>query len=372
MVTPIDEVSAFISETVYARPHELDAITLIIAATHVHKEVTTFPRLLVTGQSNTGKTTVLRLAKHLAFNVEDCSGATIPGLRAAFNDNRDNGLSVVVDEVDVIFGPSGMRGSASQLRTIACRGYESEATIRFAASQSSAIVPIYAPMFMAGIGEHCVPNDLLTRCVHVSMTAKPDSARKLNPGAPSWRAEARYLAEPLHAYMRKMAREVSRRFPAYDALHPRLTSRTGEIWGVLFTVADILGDTWPARIRNAFEQLATDGGGSPIDRQPRQVQLLLAMAEIFRAHGEDYLPVRTLSDELCARSAAYRALAGKRLYTLMSTATGVRADRKHIPGSDNETVVVRYASDAVPAADKILAELYPPDEQTEDQDMELG
>lgn len=369
---PIDEVYQFVEETVFARKHELDAITLLIAATHFYQEVSTFPRLLITGKSGSGKTTVLRIASRLAFNVEDCSGATVPGLRSAFNDNRETGLSVIVDEVDVIFGSSGTRGAANQLRTIACRGYEEEATIRFSASQSSVKVPIYAPAFLAGIGDHCVPDDLLTRCVHVRLVQKPQGIRKTNPGSPSWKAYADWLKEPLHNQMRKLAPSVKEKFPEYERLHPQLTSRTGEVWGVLFVLADLLGGDWPQRCLVAFEKIAVDAGGSIVDRQPRQVQLLLDMADIFRAHGEEYLPVRLLSDELTAASETYRALAGKRLYTLMTQATGTQATRKHVPGSDNETVVVRFAADSIPAADKILAELYPQASTEENPDDELG
>lgn len=369
---PIDEVAQFVSDTLYARPYEIDAITLFLAATHVYREMTTFPRLLVTGPSGSGKTTVLRIARFLAFNAEDCSGATVPGLRSAFNDARDTGLSLLVDEVDVIFGPSGLRGAAHQLRTIACRGYEEDATIRFSASQSSVKVPIYAPAFLAGIGEHCVPDDLLTRCVHVSMAPKPHTIKKSNPGSPAWKIHAQWLAEPLHAQMRSLATQVKEQFPLYESFGPKLQSRTGEIWGGMFTVARILGGTWPSRCLSAFERMATDEGGSARDRQPRQVQLLLDMADIFRTQGDNYIPVREIAEGLMRVSEVYRALAGKRLYMLMTSATGTQASRVHVPGSDNETMVVRYAADCVPAADKILADMYPAAAEEEEGDIELG
>jgi energy-coupling factor transporter ATP-binding protein EcfA2 len=376
--TAVDDFSEFTRETLYGRDYELDAIILMIVASHVASEVSTFGRLLITGPSGSGKTTVLRLANLLACNAEDVSGATTFGLRATFADCRDTGLSVVLDEIDVIFGPNGMKGSGSQLRSISCRGYEEDATLRFASGQSAVKIPIYAPMFLAGIGEQPVPDDLLTRCVHVTMTKMPDGVKRANSGSPAWKAYAKWLYEPLHEHMRSISDEVAARFPGYEQLNPGLRNRKGEVWGVLFTVADVMGGDWPDRCRMAFERLAMDSGEGSALTPRRSQQVLIDMADVFRAAATEtgtpeFLPVRTVAEGMIAskdNGQVYSELAGKRLFMMMTNATGVQATRKNV---DDRTVVVRFAADCVPQADKLLAELAPPEApQVDPDEEELG
>lgn len=375
-IEALNDARDLIGRVVYAPDEELDAIALTIAATHVADVVNTFPRVLITGDRGCGKTTVLDMATYMANHPEDVTDATSYGLRAVFTDTRETGCTIIRDEVQIIFGPVGLRGSGNQLRSILCRGYRKNATLRFASSQSSVTVPIYSPAFIAGIGDHCVPDDLYSRCVRIRMEEKPDGVHKLDSVSLAVESYGEAIRDSLHKQVRAARDEIEALFVRYPSLHKKLRGRRGQVWGVLFAVAHAAGGDWPERCRAAFERLACDGGDNPMaSLTPAQV-LLLDMEEVFLSDEDaEYLAVRRLADSLARhpeRGEFYESL-GDEIFKLMTRATGVQATRKHVvTESVNTTVVVRYAADVIPLANKLRESMEPEPEGDPEEDIELG
>jgi hypothetical protein len=374
-LTALDEVRDLLGAVVYAEDHELDAFSLALALTNVTDAVYSVPRVLITGKRGRGKTVLLGMAMNIAYNAEDVTGATSFGLRATFTDNREDGLTVIQDELQITFGESGMRGSSSQLRDILSRGCYEDGTVRFASSNSSVVIPVYAPFFMAGIGDHCVPDDVYSRCIPIRMQPKPDGKRLLDSRSIATRTLARSLKDPLHSQMRSIVDDVAGWYKDYSVLHPSLTDRRGEIWAGMFAVAYAVGGTWPQRCRKAFEAIACDGGDDPLARLAPSQRLLLDMAAIWTGEDgpDEFMLVREIAGRLFAdekRGQYYRGIGDQILFTMMSKATGTKAERKKIQG---EVFVVRYATDILPAARELLeASMPPPVPEADPQDIELG
>jgi hypothetical protein len=371
-LTALDEVRELLGAVVYAEDHELDAFSLALALTNVTDAVYSVPRVLITGKRGRGKTVLLGMAMSIAYNAEDVTGSTSFGLRAAFTDNREDGLTVIQDELQITFGESGMRGQSCQLRDILSRGCYEDGTVRFASSNTSVVVPVYAPFFMAGIGDHCVPDDVYSRCIPIRMQPKPEGKRLMDSRSIATRTLTKSLREPLRAQMRAIVDNVAGWYKDYSVLHPKLTDRRGEIWAGLFAVAYAVGGTWPQRCRKAFEALACDGGDDPLARLTPSQRLLLDMADVF-ALDVDFMPVRDIAEALLAdekRGVYYQGIGDQILFTMMTKATGVRAERKWI---DETTVVVRYACDIMPAANELRAASVPPPAPEPDPlDIEMG
>lgn len=381
--TPLDDTREFLAECVYARPEKLDAIALLIAASHACDAFMTVPRLLVVSDARalqagfqTGKTTVLDMVLMLAGNTLDASG-TQPGLSAAFINNVNKpSLTIVRDEIHHVFGRNGLGGNSHPLYDPLVRGYRRNATHLFSSGHNASLVSIYGVAAMAGLG-NAVPGDLRSRCVVISMDPKPESMQLRPTGAEDTLVLGRSYHESLHAWVRAnfgFIKTWARNTPGFR-LHPKLGNRREEIWKSLFAVAAAAGGTWPVRCLIAFETLALDASDRPV-LTPRQ-QVMLDMGAVFRAYpGVSYLTVSQLHDGLLKLPHAgelYDNLSNKAICDLMARAAGQQSDVKW---TGKKAARVRYREDIMPVVEALEAKLFPePDEGEhvpEDWEYELG
>lgn len=380
---PLDDTREFISECVYARPEKLDAITLLIAASHACDAFMTVPRLLVVSDARalqagfqTGKTTVLDMVLMLAGNPLDASG-TQPGLSAAFINNVNKpALTIVRDEIHHVFGRNGLGGNSHPLYDPLVRGYRRNATHLFSSGHNASLVSIYGVAAMAGLG-NAVPGDLRSRCVVISMDPKPESMLLRPTGAEDTLVLGRSYEESLHAWVRGnfgLMKTWARNTPGFR-LHPKLGNRREEIWKPLFAVAAAAGGTWPTRALIAFETLALDASDRPV-LTPRQ-QVMLDMGAVFRAHPRaKFLTVAQLHDGLLKLPHAgelYDNLSNKAICDLMARAAGQQSDVKW---TGKKAARVRHRDDIMPVVEALERKLFPdPEDEVhapEDWEYELG
>lgn len=378
-VTPLDELRDFVSETLYLKPEQMDAVTLAIAASHAADAFITIPRVLVTAEHpQSGKSTLLDVAMMTSGNPLDGAG-TAPGLTAAFinNDGRQP-LTLVRDEISQIFNRNGLGGQKHPLYDPLVRGYRKSATHLFSSGHTANLVSIYSMAWLAGLGVAC-PADLRSRSIHIKMQPKPESMILRPTGAEDTLALGKVYQEALHRWTRaqfSFLKDYARNTPLHR-IHPKLSNRRAEIWCSLFAVAAMAGGSWPARCLMAFEALALDESDRPVVTPLQQV--LLDMADVFRVSGSaKFLPVKVLYDGLLSMPHAgelYDQVSAKTLVDLMQRAVGCDSTPKWDAGR-GKTVRVRFRDDIVPAADKLMAALYPEPEVQSDApeqwEVELG
>lgn len=377
--SPLDELRDFVSETLYLKPEQTDAVALAIAASHATDAFITIPRILVTAEHpQSGKSTLLDVAMMTAGNPLDGAG-TAPGLTAAFinNDGRQP-LTLVRDEISQIFNRNGLGGQKHPLYDPLVRGYRKSATVLFSSGHQANLVSIYGMAWLAGLGVAC-PADLRSRSIHIKMQPKPESMILRPTGAEDTLALGKVYQDALHRWTRaqfSFLKDYARNTPLHR-IHPKLSNRRAEIWCSLFAVATMAGGSWPARCLMAFEALALDESDRPVVTPLQQV--LLDMADVFRVNGgTKFLPVKTLYDGLLDMPHAgelYDQVSAKTLLNLMQRAAGQDSTPKW-DASQGKTVRVRFRDDIVPAADRLMAVLYPEPEVTSDApeqwEIELG
>jgi hypothetical protein len=281
----LNAVRNFIATIQWAPDEYLDAMTLILAVTHVKDLFATVPYVLVTSDKpKVGKTT---LSKNIPLLLADRTwqvgrNTTSQALRDKFLD-REPPVSVIFDDIGKIFGGSGRQGLTNPVYDLAVKGYENTGTISVSRNGSSVDAPAFIIAFMNGLG-NAVPEDLATRCIQFKLKPKPARIRMRNALSASVKKDAESLKLNLHRWASGQRGKI-REYMKNDVLyvHPLLTDRVMQLWGPLFAVADAAGGTWPQRCLAAFLSMALDEDSRP--PVLAEDQLLLDSAKVILAHN---------------------------------------------------------------------------------------
>jgi hypothetical protein len=243
----LNAVRNFIATLFWGPEEYLDAMTLVLAVTHVRDEFDAWPYVLVTSKEpKTGKSTLSRdIPALLASNFWRVSrNTTTDALRNRFLD-REHPDSIGADDIGKFFGPGGTRGATSPLYQLAVDGYTRGATVSVSRNGVTQDLDAGAVWFMNGLG-NAVPEDLGTRAIHFRLRAKPAHVRMRSALSPAVRKEAEPLKAELHRWA-SSARRAMRQYVQAEVfrVHRLLTDRTMQLWGPLFAVAAAAGGAWP-------------------------------------------------------------------------------------------------------------------------------
>lgn len=277
----LDRARAFVSTLLWAPDAYLDALTLILAVTHVKNSFTTVPYALVTSSKPmTGKTLMSTdIPMLLADSPWEVNTLTTePAIRARFMD-RVPPSTVCAPDISKLFGEAGLNGRTSRVYQLLVAGYRSTGKIEVSVNRVATMLPAYFVAFLDGLN-NAVPADLATRAVQFRLKPKPPGLKMRDALSIPVQREAEPLRKQLHNWAASNQKGM-RQYMLSGVLrvHPLLTDRRMQVWGPLFAVADAAGGDWPRRCLSAFLEMAVDESDKPVVLADEQA--LLDTAEVY-------------------------------------------------------------------------------------------
>jgi putative DNA primase/helicase len=268
----LDEVLATIQRFVAADDMYLGATAVWAAHTHlVHSELVTLlvtPRLLISAAAeNSGKTTLLKSAKHLSARGLMFVNMTPASLFRVFDSMRP---TLFIDEADNAFA----RGANPELLALINTGHERGSYVPRVEEIDGerVVVPfsVWGAIAMAAIGRLPVATTQ-SRCIVVPLqrAGAGEVPERLRPDT-----EADFT--PIRRKLVRWAQDLTA-LPAPRKL-PGLDNRIGDNWEGMVQIADLAGGRWPALIARAARQDAADSQGVGT-----LVPLLTDIREVFGA-----------------------------------------------------------------------------------------
>lgn len=282
----LNAVRNFAGAIMWAPEEHLDALTLVLALTHVKGISPNVPSVLATGAAESGKSTLTKniplLLASSPFIVD--RGVTEQGLRNKFLEATAPD-TLIWDDASKIWGQDGRRASTTIQTQLAVNSYEDTGKISVSRNGSTVDAPTYCVSFYNGLGD-VLPSDVRTRCIEFPTRAKPPGVRTLNARSKAVMLEA----EPLKAELHRWTAQNKRAMETWlidngHRIHPLLNSRLLQLWGPLFAIAHAAGGTWPKRCRDAFLALGLDESEKPVPQ--RDEQALLDTARFIEQTGVD-------------------------------------------------------------------------------------
>jgi hypothetical protein len=244
------------------------ALWVVMAWAHGEAAVHSPYLLATSAEANSGKTTLLNLISFLAPRALLCVGISEAAL---FRSIELWGCSIVVDEADTILIDN------EPLRSVINTGHTRGAVVPRCIGDAK--VPHGFPTFCPkaiGMKGRRLPDTTISRCIIIEMKRKKsgvrvrhfrviddDNLRKLREQAFRWvndNVETLKNAEPT--------------MPAW------LDNRVGDLWWLMFAIADLAGGDWPELARGAARAVTAASDVTSIG-----VQLLGDIKAIFVGGG---------------------------------------------------------------------------------------
>ncbi|MCZ7528845.1 MAG: DUF3631 domain-containing protein [Acidimicrobiia bacterium] len=289
----LDDVAAFLARFVaFDGDAQRDATALWTVHAHAVDAAETTPRLAIqSAEKQSGKTRlleVLDLVVPAALPVANISPA------AMFRVVADGPVTLLVDEVDAIFGPKA-NGNYEDLRALLNAGYRRGATVARVVGEGKKMevrrFPVYAPVALAGIGT--LPDTIQDRSIVITL-------RRRAPGEPIAKLRRRLVLGEATDLRDRIAGWVADRLDiladAYPSTPDELSDRAADCWEPLVAIADEAGGDWPERARHAARALSTGGD----DELSLGVRLLGDIRAIYADAGTDRLSSADLVERLHA------------------------------------------------------------------------
>lgn len=260
-----DEVDQFVGQfLIYPDEHARHAHTVWIAHTHLMQVWDSTPRLYFKSpEPGSGKTRAFEVTEFLVPRGIIALNMSPAALIRLIGSNVDNRPTLLVDEIDTVFGPKAKEHE--DLRGVIDAGHRrSGKSYRCVAQGSNVSVvefPAYCAVGLAGL--HDLPDTIMSRCVVISMKKRKHGSEKIT----SWRArECEPRAKALGERLAQWAAEVVQKLwdgekyaVSWPEMPEGLEDRPADCWEPLLACADFAGGKWPVSIRNAaLAALAAD------------------------------------------------------------------------------------------------------------------
>lgn len=275
----LDRIHAFTRRFIcYPSDHASTSHVLWIAHTHLMEAWFSTPRLAVLSpEPGSGKSRVLEITALLVPNPLLSVNSSASFILRTMAD-QDNRPTVLYDEIDAIFGPNA-RGN-EDLRAMINAGYRRGAMIGRCYIEKGKVLTeqlaTYAAVALGGLGN--LPDTIMSRSVIIRMR-KRAAGEKVEPFQPRvHEGQADALRSELAEWTASIARMAE---TAQPAMPDCIVDRNADVWGPLFTVADLAGGAWPEAVRMA----ATDAvmSAKTTERPSLGAQLL---ADIHACFGD--------------------------------------------------------------------------------------
>jgi hypothetical protein len=272
------------------------AIMLWAACTHALPALPAAPRLAITSAvKRSGKTRVLDIVEGLVHEPLVTMNATVAAVFRSLG--VDHPPTLIVDEVDTIFGSKRVAENNEDLRGLINAGFQrgKDALRCVGPSQIPTLFPTFAMAALAGIGG--LPDTIVDRSVTVRMkrrrpgeTVSPFRERRDRPALEKVRGElCTWLAGPA----------VQAELADAEPVDLGLEDRAADVWEPLIMVADLAGGHWPDRARAAGKKLTDDNADDERD-DSEGIRLLHDLRDVFGIIQGDFAPTDVLLQHLRA------------------------------------------------------------------------
>lgn len=257
----LDASLAFITKYVaFPTEHCGVATTLWAAHTHAVDAFYVTPRLVLdSAEPGSGKTRVLELLNLLCRDPEMILSPTVAAL---FRMIAEGPLTLLFDEVDVVFNPKS-GGNFEDLRGMLNAGYKRGNTIPRCVGDAAKMkvqrFKVFAPVAMAGIAGN-MPATITTRAVTIHMRKRKASEHVAAFRERDAEVEAKPIRDELQAWVDLVAQNLE---AARPTMPTGVVDRPAECWEALLAVADAAGGDWPERARAACRYFVLDVTDSP-------------------------------------------------------------------------------------------------------------
>ncbi|TDZ79107.1 hypothetical protein DE4585_02842 [Mycobacteroides salmoniphilum] len=254
--------------------HELIAVVLWCALTHLLAEFDYAPRLVIrSAEKRSGKSRLLEIIDGLVYSPLRAVNATVAYVF------RSLGVcpppTLLFDEADTIFGSKSVADKNEELRGLLNAGFQRGLNFGRVVGSDLATgeFPTFAMAALAGIGR--MPETIEDRAVVVIMkrrrdeeTVQPYRTRRDGP-----------VLQGLRDRLAVWADTVRERA---GALYPELPvdDRAADLWEPLVSVADLAGGAWPKLARDAAVALVSSAAEDDTTRSPA-LQLLADIRTVF-------------------------------------------------------------------------------------------
>lgn len=269
----LDELAAAVRRYVSLPAGAAEAVALWVVHSHANEAADVSPILAITSPTpECGKTTCLTLLQAVVRRPLPAANITAAALFRAVEKYEP---TLLIDEADTflrdndelrgVLNSGHARSSAYVVRTV---GDNHEPTI----------FRTWAPKAIALIGK--LPATLASRSIHVELKrlapgecVEPPRLHRVDVLEPLQRQAARWAADNL-AELRSLEPEIP----------PELYGRAADNWRALFAIADVAGDDWPSRARQAAVTLSARRS-----EQTAGILLLEDLRALFADRGERLL-----------------------------------------------------------------------------------
>lgn len=274
---------------VFPMPVQVIAIVLWAAHTYAADRAETSPILAATSpEKRSGKT---RLLDVLELLVHKPWRAILPSEAVVFRKIAADGPTLLLDEIDAVFGSPRTAAQHEGLRALLNAGNRRGTTVPRVVGEGRKMkvqeFAIYGPKAIAGIG--ALPDTVADRSIVIRLERRARS----EPVERFRYHEANEAAGPIRAAFETLLADA--RLPARVAIPDELDDRAADGWEPLLAIADAAGGAWPRRARQAA--VALSGGREPED-ESMGVQLLADMRLVFDERASARLSTADLLDAL--------------------------------------------------------------------------
>ena len=284
----LDDVVVFLQRYVaWPSPHEVVATALWVAHTWVMPAAESTPYLALTSpEKRSGKTRTLDCLELL---VARPWRAVLPSEAVLFRKIEADAPTLLLDEVDPIFGPRG-NGDYEPLRAILNSGNRRGTTVPRCIVSGKKIeleeFNVFGPKALAGIGK--LPDTVADRSIPIRL-----QRRAVTEHVERFRyRDAKVIARPVREQLGTWAGgAVDDLVGARPELPGAIPDRAADGWEPLLAIADMAGDDWPTKARAAALALH---GGDLVDDESLGVRLLSDLRTVFNDASTDRLSTEAI------------------------------------------------------------------------------
>lgn len=250
------EIDRFLGEyVIYPNEHMRHAHTLWIVHTHFMELWDSTPRIYFKSpEPSSGKTRALEVSEHLVLRGFIALNMSPAALIRKLGDKPENRPTLLVDEVDTIFGPKA--AEHEDIRGVINAGHRRSGTSSRCVVKGVNVevvdFPSYGAVGLAGL--HDLPDTIMSRAVVVSMkrrapgeTVRPWRNRLDEPRAKELGSRlAQWAAE-----VKETLWDGTQFVFAWPEIPDGIADRMADCWEALLVCASLAGGEWPVTSHNA-------------------------------------------------------------------------------------------------------------------------
>ena len=244
----LGEVYAFVRRFVVLTDSQVVLLALWVLHAYVFRAMDSTPYVHVTSaEPRSGKSRLLEVIELLVpkpLKADNISGA-------ALAHSIENGCTLLLDEIDSVFKPSGRQSDTQEsLRGIVNGGFRRSGRYIRMAGKGTEMTPktfsTFGPKMLAGIGE--LPQTVRDRCVRIVTTRKLPTEHVERFRYRAARLQGEAIAERVSVWADSAFGLIQK---AESEIPDELDDRMMDAWEPLLAIAELAGGEWPERSRSS-------------------------------------------------------------------------------------------------------------------------